>query len=78
MLTSRGRGLLLAGLLLALVSGLIQAPELLVLTVPAVVLPLLAWAWSRVPFRVGVQRWVEPSTVVRGLQSSVAVRWMGW
>jgi uncharacterized protein (DUF58 family) len=65
-LTSRGRGLLLAGVLLALVSGLIQAPELLVLTVPAVVLPLLAWAWSRVPFRVGVQRWVEPSTVVRG------------
>ena len=66
MLTSRGRGLLLAGVLLALISWLTRATELLVLTVPALVLPLLAWAWSRVRFRVGVQRWVEPSTVVRG------------
>ena len=66
MLTSRGRGLLLAGLLLAVVTALTRATELLVLTVPALVLPLIAVAWSRVPFGVAVQRWVEPATVLRG------------
>lgn len=66
MLTSRGRGLLLAGLILAVVTGLTRDTELLVLVVPALLLPGLAWSWSRVPFRVGVQRWVEPPSVVRG------------
>jgi uncharacterized protein (DUF58 family) len=65
-LTSRGRGLLVAGLALALTSRLTRDTELLVLAVPALVLPVLAWSWSRVPFRVGVTRWVEPATVVRG------------
>jgi uncharacterized protein (DUF58 family) len=66
MLSSRGRGLLVAGLLLVLITWLTRDTELLVLAVPALVLPLLARAWSRVPFRVGVRRWVEPVTVVRG------------
>jgi uncharacterized protein (DUF58 family) len=65
-LTSRGRGLLVAGVLLAVVTWLTRATELLVLTVPALVLPLIAWAWSRVPFGVSVERWVEPATVLRG------------
>jgi uncharacterized protein (DUF58 family) len=65
-LTSRGRGLLLAGLILVVITWFTRDTELLVLVVPALVLPLLAWAWSRVPFRVGVTRWVEPVTVVRG------------
>jgi uncharacterized protein (DUF58 family) len=65
-LTPRGWGLLLAGLVLAVVTWLIDATELLVLTVPALILPVLALFWSRVPFRVGVRRWVEPATVTRG------------
>jgi uncharacterized protein (DUF58 family) len=66
MLTSRGAGLLSAGLVLAGVTALTRAVELLVLVVPALTLPLLAWAWCRVPFRIGVRRWVEPATVTRG------------
>jgi uncharacterized protein (DUF58 family) len=65
-LTSRGWGLLVAGVVLAVLTRLTGATELLVLAVPAFVLPVLALAWSRVSFRIGVRRWVEPASVVRG------------
>jgi uncharacterized protein (DUF58 family) len=65
-LTSRGWGLLVAGLALAVVVAVGDLTQLLVLAVAALALPLLALAWSRVPFRVGVQRWVEPPSVARG------------
>jgi uncharacterized protein (DUF58 family) len=65
-LTSRGLGLLPAGLCLAATMWLTRATELLVLAVPALTLPLVAWVWSRVPFKVDVRRSVEPAEVVRG------------
>jgi uncharacterized protein (DUF58 family) len=70
--TSRGWGLLAAGVLLAGLARITGAAELLVLAVPALGLPLLAWAWSRAPFRVRARRWVEPATVER-LQPCVGV-----
>jgi uncharacterized protein (DUF58 family) len=70
--TSRGWGLLAGGALLAGLARLTGAAELLVLAVPALGLPLLAWAWSRVPFRVRARRWIEPATVER-LQPCIGV-----
>jgi uncharacterized protein (DUF58 family) len=64
--TSRGWGLLVAGVGLAVLTWWTRATELAVLAVPAVVLPLLAWLWVLVPFRVQVRRWIEPPTVQRG------------
>ncbi len=72
MLTSRGWGLLVAGVALAVTTLWTRATELAVLAVPAVALPLLAWLWVLVPFRVTVRRWIEPATVQRG-ESCVGV-----
>jgi uncharacterized protein (DUF58 family) len=70
--TSRGWGLLAGGALLAATAMITGATELLVLAVPAVGMLLLAWAWSRVPFRIQAQRWIEPAIVER-LQPCIGV-----
>jgi uncharacterized protein (DUF58 family) len=70
--TSRGWGLLASGALLAGLAWITGAAELLVLAVPALGLPLLAWGWSRARFRMRARRWVEPATVER-LQPCVGV-----
>lgn len=65
MLTIRGFGMLTAGVLLIAATWGTRAPELLVLAVPAILLPLLALTWSWLRFQVVAKRWVEPVKVER-------------